>query len=111
MNLKDITEKAASLEDLKIEIIARNTAISVMVNVINAYLQVHSLSQVEIEAIQKALDNENNQAISLMTVLGNALSITEPPAAPTETEAPADGTDTPAVEAVTETTTETTEEA
>lgn len=57
--IQDSIHKVAEQAALSQEIMARNVTTGVLVNIINAYLKVHSLSEVEIKALQDAINVEN----------------------------------------------------
>lgn len=57
--IQDSIHKVAEQAALSQEIMARNVTTGILVNIINAYLKVHSLSEVEIKALQDAINVEN----------------------------------------------------
>lgn len=77
INLKNSNDKLSTLTTLSQEIDARNITLSILVNVLNAYLGVHSLSNVELQAVQEALNKEVNYVDTLGRTLATNLGITE----------------------------------
>lgn len=85
INLKNSNDKLSTLTTLSREIEARNITLSILVNILNAYISVHSLSTVELQAVQEALNKEVSYVDTLSRILATNLGIPEEqPTAPSE---------------------------
>lgn len=100
--IQDSIHKVAEQTALSQEIMARNVTTGVLVNIINAYLKVHSLSEVEIKALQDAINVENQYTQYLVDSLV--------PAEPTPAETSENTETSETTEMESSSSTETTEE-
>lgn len=64
-----------ALTDSNRELEIRKISLAMIVNIINAYLKVHSLSALELEALQTAVTQEENLIKNLSESIKNNLSI------------------------------------
>lgn len=61
MDFTKYIKKTDELGHIETEIVARNATLSIVANILNAFLSVHSMSQVELNALQTAINQENEK--------------------------------------------------
>ena len=61
MDFAEYIKKTDELSHTETEIVARNATLSIVANILNAFLSVHSMSQVELNALQTAINQENEK--------------------------------------------------
>lgn len=69
INLPDNTEKLQSLQNINTDVKIRTTALSMIVNVLNAFIQSHPLTEQEMSNIQAAVNAEYNYITQLTDLL------------------------------------------
>lgn len=75
--MKDSINKLELLTKLETEINIRSIALSMICNLINAYLEVHPVTKEEQEAIQKAFSQEDAYIKQLISVFNGHLSLAD----------------------------------
>lgn len=59
MEFNKYINKTDELGHIETEIVARNATLSIIANILNAFLSIHSMSTPELQALQGAINREN----------------------------------------------------
>lgn len=86
MEFNKYINKTDELGHIETEIVARNATLSIIANILNAFLSVHSMSNPELQALQGAINRENATIDELAQKVFSAFSETAIPSDEIEAE-------------------------